>query len=248
MLLLGRPARRSGVALLCDLSPLMVFWSNNFSNSIKDLPNDIIVYDDRTGIMRHIFCWKVRELNFFSQLLPSCTGWSWPFKSPLRLLLLLLWQLCGFLTMSSPSGLMSLTTHKTLKKTDLRLIELFPIMQLAAIDLCGTHFWKIKWRHLGFPLLIKMLQGFSAGSLIRHDAVMLSTILLTSSTGFRAQLAKARQFWRGTKTILLLPHWSSFDLQDEKLTVFAARTNQLAPRQTDSFEIASQALSWYYWE
>ena len=37
----------------------------------------------------------------------------WPFKSPLRLLLL--WQLCGFLTMSSPSGLMSLTTHKTLK-------------------------------------------------------------------------------------------------------------------------------------
>ena len=36
---------------------------------------------------------------------------SWPFKSPLRLLLL--WQLCGFLTMSFPSGLMSLTTHKT---------------------------------------------------------------------------------------------------------------------------------------
>ena len=35
---------------------------------------------------------------------------SWPFKSPLRLLL---WQLCGFLTMSFPSGLMSLTTHKT---------------------------------------------------------------------------------------------------------------------------------------
>ena len=118
----------------------------------------------------------------------------------------------------------------------------------AAIDLCGTYFWKIKWRHLGFPLLIKMFQGFSAGSLIRHDTVMLSTILYTSSTGFRAQLAKARQFWRGTKTILLLPHWSSFDLQDEKLTVFAARTNQLAPRQTDSFEIASQALSWYYWE
>ena len=46
---------------------------------------------------------------------PSCLALlNWPFKSPLRLLLL--WQVCGFLTMSSLPRLMSLTTHKIHKK------------------------------------------------------------------------------------------------------------------------------------
>ena len=86
--------------------------------------------------------------------------------------------------------------------------------------------------------------------MIQHDTVMLSTIqychLLQGSIGKsrKGNLAWDTNLFLGG-TCRATPA-SSFDLQDEKLTVFAARTNQLAPRQTDSFEIASQALSWYY--
>ena len=75
--------------------------------------------------------------------------------------------------------------------------------------------------------------------MIQHDTVMLSTIqychLLQGSIG------KSRKGNLAWDTNLFLggacraTPASSFDLQDEKLTVFAARTNQLAlSRQTAS--------------
>ena len=59
---------------------------------------------------------------------------SWPFKSPLRLLL---WQLCGFLTMSFPSGLMR-----------------WPPTKLGRIELPSMpDIWTVSWRtfHKALP-------------------------------------------------------------------------------------------------